>query len=99
MNEVTQTQCDIASACDELKELLLEKNRKYGDSALNPVRIFSKASTLEQLKVRMDDKLSRLRNAQDDDDEDPVTDLIGYLVLYKVALMHHNRKVSELAPF
>jgi hypothetical protein len=99
MNEITQTQCDIASACDELKELLLEKNRKYGDSALNPVRIFSKASTLEQLKVRMDDKLSRLRNAQDDDDEDPVTDLIGYLVLYKVALMHHNRKVSELAPF
>ena len=83
----------------KLKELLLEKNRKYGDSALNPVRIFSKASTLEQLKVRMDDKLSRLRNAQDDDDEDPVTDLIGYLVLYKVALMHHNRKVSELAPF
>jgi hypothetical protein len=99
MNEVSQTQCDIASACDELKELLLEKNRKYGDSALNPVRIFSKASTLEQLKVRMDDKLSRLRNAQDDDDEDPVTDLIGYLVLYKVALMHNNRKVSELAPF
>ncbi len=99
MNEITQTQCDIAAACDELKELLLEKNRKYGDSALNPVRIFSKASTLEQLKVRMDDKLSRLRNAQDDDDEDPVTDLIGYLVLYKVALMHNNRKVSEPAPF
>ena len=87
MNQIPQTQTDIASVCDELKELLLEKNRKYGDSALNPVRIFSKASTLEQLKVRMDDKLSRLQNAQDDDDEDPVTDLIGYLVLYKVARM------------
>ena len=99
MSQISQTQTDIASVCDELKELLLDKNRKYGDSALNPVRIFSKASTLEQLKVRMDDKLSRLRNAQDDDDEDPVTDLIGYLVLYKVALKHHNRKASELAPF
>ena len=99
MNEVNQTQIDIASTCDELKQLLLEKNRKYGDSALNPVRIFSKASTLEQLKVRMDDKLSRLRNAQDDDDEDPVTDLIGYLVLYKVALMNHRRQNTELAPF
>ena len=76
--------------CDELKALLLDKNRKYGDSALNPVRIFSKASTLEQLKVRMDDKLSRLRNAQEDDDEDPVTDLIGYLVLYKVALLQQR---------
>jgi hypothetical protein len=98
MNEVSQTQCDIASVCDELKELLLDKNRKYGDSALNPVRIFSKASTLEQLKVRMDDKLSRLRNAQDDDDEDPTTDLIGYLVLYKVALMQQRRVSYSVVP-
>jgi hypothetical protein len=88
---VSQTQADIAEVCDELKELLLEKNRKYGDSALNPVRIFSKASTLEQLKVRMDDKLSRLRNAADDEDEDPTTDLIGYLILYKVALKQQRR--------
>jgi hypothetical protein len=89
--EVTQSQADIATVCDELKALLLDKNRKYGDSALNPVRIFSQANTVEQLKVRMDDKLSRLRNAQADDDEDPVTDLIGYLVLYKVALMQQRR--------
>ena len=88
---MSQTQADIAEVCDELKELLLEKNRKYGDSALNPVRIFSKASTLEQLKVRMDDKLSRLRNAADDEDEDPTTDLIGYLILYKVALRQQKR--------
>lgn len=91
MTQVNQTQIDLATVCDELKALLLDKNRKYGDSALNPVRIFSKASTLEQLKVRMDDKLSRLRNAQDDDDEDPVTDLIGYLMLYKVALIQQKR--------
>jgi hypothetical protein len=91
---MSQTQNDIAQVCDELKELLLEKNRKYGDSALNPVRIFSKASTLEQLKVRMDDKLSRLRNAADDEDEDPTTDLIGYLILYKVALKQQRRAID-----
>jgi hypothetical protein len=91
---MSQTQNDIAQVCDELKELLLEKNRKYGDSALNPVRIFSKASTLEQLKVRMDDKLSRLRNAADDEDEDPTTDLIGYLILYKVALKQQKRAID-----
>jgi hypothetical protein len=83
--KIMQTQTDISIICDEIKELLLEKNRKYGDSALNPVRVFSKASPLEQLKVRIDDKLSRLRNEQDDEDEDVITDLIGYLVLYKVA--------------
>jgi hypothetical protein len=91
---MSQTQDDIAQVCDELKELLLEKNRKYGDSALNPVRIFSKASTLEQLKVRMDDKLSRLRNSADDEDEDPTTDLIGYLILYKVALKQQRRAID-----
>ena len=91
MNEVTQSQCDIAAVCDQLKELLLEKNRKYGDSALNPVRVFSKASPIEQIKVRLDDKLSRLRNQQDDEDEDVLTDLIGYIVLYKVALIQQRR--------
>ncbi len=91
---MSQTQSDIAYVCEKLKELLLEKNRKYGDSALSPVRIFSKASVLEQLKVRMDDKLSRLSNAQDDEDEDPTTDLIGYLILYKVALMQQRRAID-----
>jgi hypothetical protein len=87
----TQTQQDIREVCTDICELLLDKNRKYGNSALNPVRIFSKASSIEQLKVRLDDKLSRLRNAQDDEDEDPITDLMGYLVLYKVALLQNRR--------
>ena len=93
MNKITQAQAEICIICDEIKELLLTKNRKYGDSALNPVRVFSKASPLEQLKVRIDDKLSRLKNAQNDEDEDVVTDLIGYLVLYKIA---QNRLIDKL---
>jgi hypothetical protein len=88
---ISQSQQDIAQVCDDIRELLLEKNRKYGDSALNPVRVFSKASTLEQIKVRLDDKLSRLRNAQNDEDEDVISDLIGYLVLYRVALIQQSR--------
>ena len=89
--ELTQSQQDIVNICDNIKELLLEKNRKYGDSALNPVRIFSKASTIEQIKVRMDDKLSRLRNAADDEDEDVFSDLVVYLILFKVAQMQQRR--------
>ena len=87
----SQSQADIALVCDDLRELLLNKNRKYGDSALSPVRIFSKADTIEQLKVRIDDKLNRLRNAQEDEDEDVITDLIGYLVLFKVAQLQERR--------
>jgi hypothetical protein len=75
----------------ELFTLLVEKNRKYGDSALNPKRIFSKASTIEQLKVRIDDKLSRMANRQDDDDEDPEWDLMGYLVLLRIARLRGDK--------
>ena len=91
MNKVAQTQIDIATTCDAIKALLLEKNRKYGDSALSPVRIFSKSDSIEQIRVRLDDKLSRLRNQQDDEDEDVISDLIGYLVLYQVARMQQSR--------
>jgi hemerythrin-like domain-containing protein len=80
------TQDDIKNMCDFIKELLLEKNRKYGDSALNPVRIFSDADTVEQIKVRLDDKLSRIKSGQKDDNEDVINDLIGYLVLLKIGL-------------
>jgi hypothetical protein len=79
------TETEIKEVCDEIKDLLVEKNRKYGDSALSPSRIFSKSDAVEQIKVRIDDKLTRLRNQQSDEDEDVVKDLIGYLVLLRIA--------------
>lgn len=75
----------IADVCDEVKALLLEKNRKYGNSALQPMRVFSRADPIEQINVRLDDKLSRLLTAQADDEEDAEFDLLGYLVLKRVA--------------
>ena len=83
--QLSPEQQQIADKCIELAEFLIEKNRKYGNSALNPIRVFSKASMLEQIKVRMDDKINRIRNEQTDEDEDVYWDLAGYLVLYMVA--------------
>jgi len=91
MNQIAQTQADIAAVCNEIKELLLEKNRRYGDAALNPVRIFSKADSVSQLQVRMDDKLSRIRTSDPEDTEDAYLDLLGYLVLFRVAKMQQRR--------
>ena len=82
---INQSAMDIAATCDGLKELLLEKNRKYGDAALSPLRVFSKADPVEQIKVRLDDKLSRLANQQNDEDEDVIQDLLGYLILLRIA--------------
>ncbi len=74
----------IADECDAVKALLLEKNQAYGNSAIEPVRIFSKAPSEEQIRVRIDDKLSRLARGSAAG-EDVELDLIGYLILLRVA--------------
>ena len=78
------TGSSIAAVCDDLKRMLLEKNRAYGDSALNPVRVFSSAGPEEQLLVRIDDKLSRLARGTEYPGDDTIMDLAGYLVLLLV---------------
>jgi hypothetical protein len=80
------TLTEAAYILDSVKQLLHEKNTAYGDSALNPIRLFSRADAIEALCVRIDDKLSRIKQLGiGDDAEDTIQDLIGYLVLLKVA--------------
>ena len=68
----------------EFGAMLKEKNLKYGNSALHPVRVFSKADAKEQIKVRLDDKISRLVRGTGNETEDVYLDLAGYLVLYMI---------------
>tara|TARA_B100000900_G_scaffold225827_1_gene191674 strand:+ start:5291 stop:5668 length:378 start_codon:yes stop_codon:yes gene_type:complete len=85
---MTESESKIECICDEIKELLISKNRKYGNSALEPCRVFSKSSAVEQLLVRIDDKLNRVMQGAGllDKDEDVINDLIGYLVLLKIGM-------------
>ena len=95
---MTKTQEEISAVCNDIKELLLYKNQQYGDSALNPSRIFSKASAVEQILVRIDDKLNRIQKGAGliGEDEDVIQDLIGYLVLLKIGLKHQKAETNEL---
>lgn len=79
------TQNDIVKVCTNISVMLQEKNVAYGDSALDPVRIFSKAAPTEQLLVRIDDKLSRFARGASYPGDNDIDDLIGYLVLLKIA--------------
>ena len=89
MKNQDTTRQAIRDTCNEIATLLLEKNAAYGNSALEPVRIFSKASATEQLLVRLDDKLSRLARGSAAG-EDVILDLIGYLVLLRIATKEDN---------
>lgn len=75
----------VSVVLDEIRDLLIAKNLKYGNSALEPLGVFSQLSAKEGLLVRIDDKLKRIKNGSlEKDDEDVVNDLIGYLVLLKI---------------
>lgn len=69
---------------------LQEKNTKYGDSALNPLGIFTKhlqnepQQPVQMLLVRIDDKLNRVKNSVVLRKND-IIDLQGYLALLSIA--------------
>jgi hypothetical protein len=76
----------VEEVLDSIEKMLIDKNRKYGNSALEPLGVFSQLSAKEGLLIRIDDKLKRIKNGSlEKDDEDVVNDLIGYLVLLKIS--------------
>lgn len=62
---------------DSLKSLLEYKNKQYGNSALQPMNVFSGKCKVGQ---RIDDKLARVANSKELRTND-VVDILGYLVL------------------
>ena len=77
----------IEEMCESMKNLLIQKNRDYGDSATNPSNVFSDGSPIESLCARIDDKIMRIKNKGiNDQTEDTVDDLIGYLLLLKMSM-------------
>lgn len=74
----------IVKTAQSLTTLLLEKNRRYGDSALQPAHIFNKEDAATSIYARLDDKLGRIANSTDVRKND-IADLMGYLVLLCVA--------------
>lgn len=76
----------IKKVTDQLQELLINKNRAYGNSALEPLNIFSNQNAVDSLCARLDDKLSRIKNkGLNDKTEDTLFDLAGYLILLIIA--------------
>ena len=78
---------NITKTCDGIAHLLIGKNERYGNSALEPMRVFSRADLAEGILVRLDDKLSRIKHASSDGKplrKNDIADMMGYLVLYCV---------------
>ena len=81
------TKNDIVRVCDNTKNLLIKKNKAYGDSALEPLGIFGNGDAVVSLGARMDDKLMRLKSlGMGKDSVDTLYDLHGYITLLIIAI-------------
>lgn len=89
MNEAlyTDTQAKLIDVLDGMKNLLLYKNRKYGDSAINPKKVFYKGDSTNSILIRLDDKIGRVMSNPDDKPRvNDVADIIGYCTLLLVSM-------------
>ena len=90
------TRNKIKSKCKKLEDLLLSKNAKYGNSALEPLNVFSGANAVAGIKMRIDDKLKRIKNAGlCDETEDTLQDLAGYLILLMIAKDNESHDIQK----
>lgn len=72
------------SVLNSVSEVLIEKNRKYGNAALEPIGLFYKGDSVASIAIRIDDKISRVRNAEELRKND-MFDLLGYGLLLGIS--------------
>ena len=84
---LTETQKKIIDVCEEMRDLLLYKNAKYGDSAINPKGIFYKGGSTNSILIRLDDKIGRIMsNTEEKPRVNDVADIIGYCTLLLISM-------------
>lgn len=81
------TQEKIKNILNGMIDLLLYKNQKYGDSAINPKKIFYKGDSTNSILIRLDDKLGRvMSNTEEKPRVNDVADIIGYCTLLLISM-------------
>jgi hypothetical protein len=91
MSKEAPAGAEILLNCLETATLLLTKNISYGNSALEPLGVFGSNSAVQGIAERIDDKLKRIKNNQSYPGDNDIDDILGYLILYKIA---RNRELT-----
>lgn len=78
-SDVKLTSQKICELTTSLSEMLQEKNKRYGNSALEPLEGI-KYTAEDGIKIRLVDKLKRVINS-DDFRKNDIADIMGYLIL------------------
>lgn len=76
----------IRQKCDELRDLLLSKNKSYGNSAFEKGILFD-VEPIQAIQARINDKLNRIKNKGEGYfSENDLQDLTGYFILLQVIM-------------
>lgn len=89
------TQSRIKEVTSAMQEVLLEKNKRYGDSAISPKRRFSKLDPIQGILIRLDDKMNRIESSDELRTND-ICDMIGYLYLLLIAMGVTSEEIKAL---
>ena len=97
MNNHTETQENIIAFTGAIRDLLLDKNQKYGDSALQPKRVFYKGDAVNSILIRLDDKIGRIMaNTENTPRINDVADIIGYCTLLLIGMGVKPEDIKKL---
>lgn len=97
MSNETDTRNKINEIMEAMQDLLLSKNRLYGNSALNPKQIFYKGDAVNSILIRLDDKLGRIMANTDEKPRiNDVADIIGYCTLLLISMGVDKADIDNL---
>ena len=85
---------EIRKKCDEIRDLLIEKNKSYGNSVFDKGVLFN-VDPMYAIQARINDKLNRIKSKETYMSENDLMDLTGYLVLLQVYMDEVDRRMSE----
>ena len=85
---------EIRKKCDEIRDLLIEKNKSYGNSVFDKGVLFN-VDPMYAIQARINDKLNRIKSKETYMSENDLMDLTGYLILLQVYMDEVDKRMSE----
>ena len=84
----------IKVKCDEIRDLLLEKNNSYGNSVFNKGVLFD-VDPMYAIQARINDKLNRMKSKNSFLSDNDLMDVTGYFILLQVLKDKMDDKLSS----
>ena len=86
---------EIKKKCDEIRDLLIEKNIAYGNSVFDKGLLFE-VDPMYAIQARINDKLNRIKSKETYMSENDLTDVTGYLILLQVYKEHKDERQVDI---